>query len=100
MTEQQGLHHLGKFSELFGSPWFKLGEWDKVGFRHSDDTERFGRHCYDHGWVTELDWPEWAKTDEAQNLRDSDVIRRQATPEQLAKLLTVAIRQSRLLKAG
>jgi hypothetical protein len=100
MTEQQRLRELGDFAELFRSPWFRLGEWDKIGFRLSDETEGFVRHCYDEGWVTQLDWPEWAKTDEAQNLRDADVIRTQATAEQLAWLLTVAIRQSRFVEGG
>jgi hypothetical protein len=100
MTEQERLRELGEFADLFRSPWFKLGEWDKIGFRYSGDTERFLRHCYDCGWVAECDWSEWAKTDEAQNLRDADVIRAHATPKQLATLLTVAIRQSRFVEGG
>lgn len=100
MTEQQRLQELGEFSDIFRSPWFILGKWEKTGFRYSDDAECFLRHCYDHGWVTELDWPEWVKTDEAQNLRDAEVIRTQATPQQLANLLTVAIRQSRFVEGG
>jgi hypothetical protein len=59
MTEQQRLRELGDFAELFRSPWFRLGEWDKIGFRLSDDTA-----------------------------------------EQLAWLLTVAIRQSRFVEGG
>jgi hypothetical protein len=100
MTEQQRLQQLGEFSDVFRSPWFILEQWEKIGFRYSDDADRFRRHCYDHCWVTELDWSEWVKTDEAQNFRDANGIRTQATLQQFANLPTAAIRQSRFVEGG
>ncbi|MBL0923512.1 MAG: hypothetical protein IBJ12_03470 [Sphingomonadaceae bacterium] len=101
MRNRERLQALGKFEALFRSPWFKFGEWDKIGFRRSDDTEKFVRHCYDSGWVQgEFDWSAWMATDEAQELRDPDNIRNRASEEQLEKLLTVAIRQDRFVEGG
>ena len=101
MSNRERLQALSKFEALFRSPWFKFGEWDKIGFRRSDDTEKFVRQCYNCGWVqAELDWPAWMATDEAQELRDPDNIRENASEEQLEKLLTVAIRQDRFVEGG
>jgi Family of unknown function (DUF6508) len=42
-----------------------------------------------------FDWPQWKGTAEAKQLRDDPDVLARATPEQLAKLLTVCIRQDR-----
>ncbi|KAJ5815483.1 hypothetical protein N7474_007260 [Penicillium riverlandense] len=49
------------------------------------------------GWCTPyFDWIDWNTSDEANTLRDTDLLN-QATPAQLAKLLTVIIRQERFV---
>jgi hypothetical protein len=101
VSNRERLHALSKFEELFRSPSFKFGEWDKTGFRRSDDADKFFRYCYDGGWVkAELDWSAWMATHEAQELRDPDNVRENAREEQLEKLLTVAIRQDRFVEGG
>jgi hypothetical protein len=46
------------------------------------------------GWVLpEFDWPEWAMTEEAARLRDDPAALENATAEQLARLITVLVRQ-------
>jgi hypothetical protein len=100
VSDRQRLSALGAFSDLFLSNQFVLGAWDETGFRNSDDTDQFIRHCYDQGWVMQLNWPEWIATDEAKNLCNTAAILNTATPEQLAALLTTSIRQSRFVEGG
>ena len=42
-----------------------------------------------------FDWPSWAKTPEASALHGDRAVLAQATPDQLAKLMTALIRQDR-----
>lgn len=72
----------------FASSWFKLNE----------DATRFVEDCYACGWVLGgFDWAAWAGTREAQRLRDEPEALTQATELQLARLLTVVIRQERFV---
>src|SRR5438552_1870522 len=61
------------------------------------EADAFVQAAYDFGWVEreKFDWPKWKDTGEAKQLRDDSVALAKATPEQLAKLLTVCIRQDR-----
>lgn len=98
---ERSLAGLAAFAADMRSPWVPFGEWDSVGFRRSDFADRFVRHCYDDGWVLpDFDWSAWARSPEAQALREADAIRSQADADQLAKLLTVAIRQDRFVEGG
>ncbi|MDL2343460.1 DUF6508 domain-containing protein [Deinococcus sp. MIMF12] len=50
------------------------------------------------GWVygdRDFRWPQWAQTEEARRLRDDPEALAQATPLQLARLLTIFVRQER-----
>jgi hypothetical protein len=59
-------------------------------------VKRFIRTAYDLGWVRpEVNWPEWAQTPEAIRLRDEPDAIKQATEDQLARLLTVVVRADR-----
>src|SRR5262249_48969001 len=61
----------------------------------------FEQMAYVLGWVMrDFDWPTWKQTPEAQTLRDDVKALEQATPEQLARLLTVCIRQDRLCEGA
>src|SRR6266699_5935221 len=57
---------------------------------------------YKFGWVLwpEFDWIEWKHTPEAMQLRDGPEALSKATPEQLARLLTVLIRQDRFVESA
>lgn len=87
------------------------------GFRFTDGTPPFEQtspgHFEMHGytydpqvgclldtlltlnWVHSFDWPEWMQTPEAQSLKDDPQVLAQATPEQLARLMTIFARQER-----
>ncbi len=97
----RSLAALAAFAADFRSPWVSFGTWDKIGFRRSEFADRFVQHCVSDGWVLgHFDWPQWSRSDEAVALRSAAVIRSDATAEQLAKLLTVAIRQDRFVEGG
>lgn len=98
---ERSLAGLAAFATDMRSPWVSFGEWDNAGFLRSEFADRFVRHCYDDGWILpDFDWLAWAKSPEAQVLRDAAVIRAQADAGQLARLLTVAIRQDRFVEGG
>ena len=50
--------------------------------------------------LTDFDWPSWKDTPEALGLRDDPKVLKQATSVQLAKLLTVLIRQDRFVEGA
>lgn len=112
-TEQESLetrlHGLAAFLPLFEASDFQFGSWleDKPSpdgvlafpeYRASNTAEAFVRAAYDHGWVIPFDWGEWKGTPEAARLRDEPTALAEATPEQLARLLTVCIRQDRFVE--
>ena len=110
MRERLGA--LAAFLPLFEEPGFVFGTWhksaqEKVGvfvfpyFEASEVAESFVKTAYDHGWVLEgWDWPAWMKTEEAVALRAVPAALEAASPEQLAKLLTVLIRQERFVEGA
>ncbi len=52
--------------------------------------------AYQNGWVrSDFKWMDWVPSDEARLLRDDESAITVASPDQLAKLLTVCIRQDR-----
>jgi hypothetical protein len=67
--------------------------------RYSDLVTRFTRAAYDFGWIrTDVNWVEWKETPEAIRLRDEPGAIEEASEDQLAKLLTVVIRQDRFVE--
>jgi hypothetical protein len=102
------LEAITRFLPEFEDPEFEFGRWEEPEdatpgvitldyFLISRTGQEFIRACYDHGWVINFDWPEWKGTEEAKSLRDEEEVLNQADPEQLAKLLTVLIRQERFV---
>ena len=64
----------------------------------SEAAEQFVKTAYAGGWViSDFGWPSWKGTPEAFDLRDDPEVLKQATHVQLAKLLTVLIRQERFV---
>ena len=95
------------FLPLFGSPGFDFGHWvtsrpdepDVLIFPYfalSVTAEKFVKATYAFGWVvSDFDWQTWAETTEAAELHDGGNVLENASPEQLAKLLTWQIRLDR-----
>ncbi|QFP78406.1 hypothetical protein DAAJ005_14080 [Deinococcus sp. AJ005] len=82
------------------SPLRQTGEksFEMVGYAYDPQVRAFLDVLGCYGWVYSDDifgWPEWAQTDEARQLRDDPGTLAQATPIQLARLLTVFARQER-----
>jgi Family of unknown function (DUF6508) len=68
---------------------------------HGDVVHSLVEAAYQHGWVLkDFDWPEWAQSDEAARLRDDQKAIDIASEEQLARLLTVCIRQDRFVEGA
>ena len=108
---QERLQALADFLPLFEQSGFEFGEWianpkSETGvlmmpyYSWSDTAHLFVKTAYDTGWVLNFDWPAWKQTDEAIGLRDDAAALAAAAPEQLARLLTVLIRQDRFVEGA
>ena len=65
-------------------------------YSFSKKADAFIKTCYECGWVLgDFDWGTWKDTSEAMELRDNPDAMARATPDQIAKLLTVLIRLER-----
>jgi len=101
------LVRLGEYKRQFESEGFTIGEWrcgEEVSpgvrqmpwFDYSDAVIAFIEYCYKDGWVlTDFSWGVWKRTTEAIDLARDPAKLACASAEQLAKLLTVIIRQDR-----
>jgi uncharacterized protein DUF6508 len=100
------------FLPSFQAPNFKFGHWtkppsDQPGvmmlpyFSLSEVAGSFEQKAYDLGWVMrDFDWPTWKQIPEAETLRGDFQALAEATPQQLAHLLTVCIRQDRFCEGA
>ena len=92
---------IAKFLPAMKAPDFKFADLisrpsEFPFYDYSPTARAFIRAANDNGWVLgHFDWPSWKDTPEANMLRDDPNALKNATPEQLAKLLTVLIRQER-----
>jgi hypothetical protein len=103
---------LAAFLPLFEEPGFVFGFWhggEQVSpgvlaipyFSLGATASSFVHMAYDQGWVlTDFNWPAWKGTEEAITLRDNPAALEKASPDQLAKLLTVVIRQDRFAEGA
>ena len=101
------LERLAEFLPIFEAPGFQFGEWGDITtsepgvlqmpfYSLSDAGSSFCQTAYDFGWVlADFNWPVWNSTPEAERLRDDHGALANATPDQLAMLLTVILRQDR-----
>ncbi|PWR19993.1 DUF6508 domain-containing protein [Zavarzinia compransoris] len=105
------LRALADFLPAFRQPEFKAGEWKggnetKPGViqipyvSYAPVVGAFCRAVYEHGWIKVFDWMTWTQSDEARSLRDDEAVIGNATPEQLAHLLTACIRQDRFAEGA
>jgi len=106
------LRVLARFLPEFERAGFSPGDWTDMQKGEdgvhtmpyatlSPAASDFVQAAYDGGWVLQdFNWPEWKDTNEAIGLyRDPDLLA-EATPRQLAQLLTVFIRQDRFVEGG
>lgn len=106
------LRALARFLPEFERADFSPGSWIEMRKREdgvytmpyatlSPSASEFLQAAYEGGWVQEgFDWPKWKETEEAEALYRGPGLLAQASPQQLAKLLTVAIRQDRFVEGG
>lgn len=106
------LRGLAAFLPLFEEPGFTFGQWSEVKktepgvitlpfFTLSNTADAFVRAAHDLEWVRhDFDWPKWMQTTEARRLRDKEDALASATSDQLARLLTVVIRQERFCEGS
>jgi Family of unknown function (DUF6508) len=106
LSIKQRLRRVGQFSQVFKQNGFRFGkmvtkdpdtgEFMMPYYSFSKEAERFIKTCYKCGWVlADLDLGTWKGTAEALELRDNPDAMAKATPDQIAKLLTVLIRLER-----
>lgn len=106
------LRVLSRFLPEFERTDFSPGDWTEMQKQEdgvytmpyatlSPAASEFVQAAYDGGWVLQdFNWSDWKDTEEARDLyRDPDLLA-QATPHQLAQLLTVFIRQDRFVEGG
>jgi len=111
-TLRERLAGLAAFLPLFQEPDFSFGEWSKCEetepgvltmpfFSLSDIASSFEQSAYNLGWVCmDFNWVKWMQTAEAIRLRDDSEALAKATPDQLAHLLTILIRQDRFCEGS
>ena len=101
VVPQSPLEKLAAFLPAFTAPGFEFascitGPATFPVYDHSEPATALMKACYDDGWVLpDFDWGEWKQSPEAIELHDSPAALAKATPDQLAKLLTVIIRQEK-----
>ncbi len=108
---RERLAALAAFLPAFRAAEFNFGHWEGESRREgaitlpyfvlSDQATSFVDAAYRLGQVlTDFNWPAWKETPEAKRLRDDPAVLANATPEQLAWLLTVCIRQERFVEGA
>ena len=105
LTIKEQLRRIGKFSLVFKQKGFRFGKMvfkdpatgePTMHYSFSKEAERFIKTCSECGWVlADFDWGTWKGTSEAMELRGNPYAMARATPDQIAKLLTVLIRLDR-----
>ena len=107
MITREQLEALAHFLPVLAKPEFKAGEMQQprqlksnlYTVPHASYTEAANdlvKVLYAKGWIrSDFDWPNWAPSPEARALRDDPAALAEATADQLAKLLTVVVRQER-----
>jgi len=105
------LHTLAALLPIFEAPEFVFGHWNAPAptgavmlmpyFIFSPGAEKLLKVFYKQGWaLTEFDWPAWTQTREYARLREGKAALSKATPDQLARLLTVIVRQDRFVEGS
>jgi hypothetical protein len=103
---QERLAGMAEFAALFQAPDFRFGEIVSSPVRETEEAlvytspysvlspeaQRFAEKAYGLGWVRpDVDWMKWQGSAEARRLQNPATIV-SANPDQLAKLLTMVLR--------
>jgi hypothetical protein len=76
---------------VFTLPYARLG----------DTASEFVRSVYDSGLIlTDFDWPKWASAPRVKRMMRDEAMLLDATPQTLARLLTVCIRRGRFVEGS
>jgi len=100
------IERLADFAVVLEAPGFVAGEgvtpvsepgvWSMRHTTYHPAVDRFIALAYEDGWVRSgFDWGVWSATQEARGLRDDPGTLASATPDQLAMLITVLVRNER-----
>ena len=112
VSVDERLRQLATFLPRFEQPGFEFGTWVHPAspepgvivmgyYARSRTADAFVQMAYDFGWVlSDFDWSAWAQTQEATQLRDNPKALAASSPDQLARLLTVIIRQDRFCEGA
>ena len=104
---KEQIRALADFWPVFANPKFVYETEDKHEKRAdgviimpsstlSSEAYAFHKMVYREGWILkEFDWPEWAGTDEFNNLFSKKGAVAKASVKQLAQLLTALVRKDR-----
>lgn len=77
------------------------GSWQSGYYDPGADLVAWVEACYELELVLpDFDWPEWSGTAEAASLRDDPEALANATPIQLAQLITVLVREDRFCEGA
>ncbi|MFN3447694.1 MAG: DUF6508 domain-containing protein [Roseococcus sp.] len=108
----EALRALAAFLPIFERPGFTAGSWQggqeveprvfTMPFEaYVEEVIRFTEVAYAHGWVLpDFDWIAWGGSEEAIVLLSDPAKLAAATPRQLARLLTLIIRQDRFVEGA
>ncbi len=109
---RQRLRRLSSYLPHFEADGFQFGRWTSSDasrpgefvmptFEFSAVASEFIHAAYDAQWVQKnFDWSKWMAEPEATSLRDDPAVLARATPDQIARLLTVLIRQERFCEGS
>jgi Family of unknown function (DUF6508) len=106
-STREALAKLAAFAPRMRQPAASFGCWPvpeivkpalPVGFEPSALCSEFVRMAYNYGWILkEFDWPAWAHGPEGQRLANDRCALQNASPDELAKMLTACVRQDRFV---
>jgi len=103
------LQGLARLAPAFSRPDFTFAVWEHPPSQQgimtlpfcslSSDASNFVKKTYDLGWITDFNWPRWSQMPEAETLLGDPQRVLEATPNQLANLLTTFMRRDRFYKS-
>jgi hypothetical protein len=110
-SPRAALASLAEYLPVFTRPGFEFGSWTKPApagentmvmgyFTIGPEAHAFMVGAYEHGWVREFDWPGWLGTPEAGRLLSDPATLAAADQDDLARTLTVCLRQDRFIEGG
>ncbi len=103
----EALQAIAAFIPIFEAPDFQFAHNDSplrqtgekafeiVGYHYDPQVYEFWEAAEQSGWLQHFDWVSWSTSEEATTLRYNPEAVRQATPEQLSRMLSMFTRMER-----